>query len=217
MAKKFLYIPIAIGALSLWGMILSVGKDKSVTTVKAPVSNTQEERPTRKLTLTLGQSAHSVKMHPALIDQIDEEAFINLISAYMDQPFDFTYQQDGLIFNVTLTHTLTLVARQKELAAIDVELSPLFEDDFEKAFQLLMDWDAFFNGAGLVKLNKSYYVPLGQLKAKFDAVHNENLELTRVDGVRVALNSVSEWTDLREVFLIFIQRKQLISQSTKFP
>ncbi|HRH78940.1 MAG TPA: hypothetical protein PK129_16460 [Cellvibrionaceae bacterium] len=144
-----------------------------MTTVKAPVSNTQEERPTRKLTLTLGQSAHSVKMHPALIDQIDEEAFINLISAYMDQPFDFTYQQDGLIFNVTLTHTLTLVARQKELAAIDVELSPLFEDDFEKAFQLLMDWDAFFNGAGLVKLNKSYYVPLGQLKAKFDAVHNE--------------------------------------------
>jgi hypothetical protein len=150
---------IPIGTLVLLGAIFLFGEEKLMSADKASIQSSQEIRQIRKLALTLGQSAHSVKMHPALIDKIDEDAFVNLISAHMNQPFDFTYYQEGITFNVPLTHTLSLWSREKKLSNILIELAPLYEDDFVTAVQVLEKWQIFFDGTGLKK-----YMEKGSIK-----------------------------------------------------
>ncbi|HEY6529566.1 MAG TPA: hypothetical protein VIZ65_12805 [Cellvibrionaceae bacterium] len=162
---------IVTAAISTAILVVGMGVARMNLTVPksaaTPASSKEEEMTIRKLTLTLGQSSHTVKMHPALIDQINEEAFNNHVSAYMNQPFDFTYQQGLLSFNIPRTHTLSLYAEDEKLSAIGVEIYPIFENDFEAARAELVKWMEFFNALGLVKTADVYDVPLNELFEKF--------------------------------------------------
>jgi uncharacterized protein len=164
MKKQVLWATAFIVAISASAVVYSGVKSNMSAPEKSEVVNI------RKLTLTLGQSSHSVKMNPALNDQIDEAAFNNKISAYMNQPFDFTYEQGDLRFNVPRTHTLSLFATEEKLSDISVEVYPLFEDDFESALKLVAQWEIFFNGTGLKKKIEKGDVLIENLKAKFNSI-----------------------------------------------
>lgn len=161
MKKTFLGAIVLASAIAASGFVLSE--------VNSQVKSAGEgsEVGIRKLTLTLGQSARSVKMEPALNDQINEEAFIKGVAAYMNQPFDFTYKQGSLSFNVPRTHTLSLFSTESKLSDIAVEIYPLFQDDFEGAFAVVEKWEIFFQQTGLEKRMEKSDVPLNFLKEKF--------------------------------------------------
>ena len=106
----------------------------------------------RKLTLSIGQSTASVSSDPALTDIVAADPFDKGVAVYVNQPFNLTYQQEGLTFNVPKTHTLWMSPRDKKLAILEIEPCPLFENDFEAAVRALNEWRVLFNGMNLKEI-----------------------------------------------------------------
>jgi hypothetical protein len=67
----------------------------------------------RKLTLSIGQSAASVSSDPALAGIVAAEPFEKGVAVYVNQPFELTYQQEGLTFHVPRTHALWMTSSDK--------------------------------------------------------------------------------------------------------
>jgi hypothetical protein len=118
----------------------------------------------RALTLSIGQSAASVSSDPALTDIVAPVPFEKGVVAYVNQPFDLTYKQEGLTFNVPRTHTLWISATAKKLAVIGIEPCPLIENDFGAALGALKQWKARFDGMKLKEVNDHPRFPLNDIE-----------------------------------------------------
>lgn len=126
-------------------------------------SHRYEAPAVRKLTLSMGQSAGSVSSDPALTDIVAKVPFEKGVAVYVNQPFDLTYKQEGLTFNVPKTHTLWMSSTDKKLASIGMEPCPLFENDFEAALLALKQWKARFDGMKLQEVVNHPRFPLDDI------------------------------------------------------
>lgn len=128
-------------------------------------SNHQDTAEVRKLRLSIGQSAASVSSDPALAGIVAAEPFEKGVAVYVNQPFELTYQQEGLTFHVPRTHTLWMTSSDKKLTDIGIELCPLFENDFGAALRVLTEWKMRFDGMGLEKIDNDPRFPVREMES----------------------------------------------------
>jgi hypothetical protein len=135
-------------------------------------SQRQESPAVRKLTLSIGQSAASVSSDPALAGIVAAVPFEKGIAVYVNQPFDLTYQQEGLTFRVPRTHTLWMTSSDKKLTEIGIALCPLFEDDFDAAVRMVKEWRQRFDDMNLEEIKNHPRFPardIESMKERFKA------------------------------------------------
>lgn len=123
-------------------------------------SHRYETPAVKKLTLSIGQSAASVSSDPALAGIVAAVPFEKGIAAYVNQPFDLTYQGEGLTFNVPRTHTLRMTSSDKKLTTIEIEPCPLIEEALDEAVLALKQWKALFDGMKLEVIDNHPRFPI---------------------------------------------------------